>query len=216
MNAPVWLPAVLAALMLVIAAYSLWRIALARVLDAPVDLAHDAVTLLLAIATAGMLVRWMHVLSPGIWALLLGLAGAGTALRAARPNRDRGGKRTGPSSPRAAVAAAAGCAVAVYMLLAGVAPSTISGSTAGYYTMAGMPDMYKDTTITFPALGIVFALILLGYAIAVLDRLSPPPRPTEAGTGDSSVAVALAPRTLALCEVAIVVTMAYAILAKLV
>ena len=56
---------------------------------------------------------------------------------------------------RTRYALATGCAIAVDMLLAGVAPSTINGSTAGYYPMAGMTDMYKDATITYPVLGIV-------------------------------------------------------------
>jgi hypothetical protein len=200
LNAPAWLPVILAAVMLAVAAFSLWRIAMARVLgpsSANPDFAPDAVVLLLALATAGMLVRWMHLLNPGIWALLLCAAGVWLAFRSA-------------------VAAVAGCAIAVYMLLAGVAPSTINGSTAGSYTMAGMSDMYKDTTITFPALGIVLSVVLLGYAVTALDRLTPTRRPAESTPGATSAAQALAPRALVLCEVAIVVTMAYAILAKLV
>lgn len=68
--------------------------------------------------------------------------------------------------------------------------------------------MYKDTTITFPALGVVLAVVLavvlLGYAVAALDRLSPSREPVEAAAGGTAVAGALAPRTLALREVAIV------------
>ena len=202
MNAPAWLPVILAVVMLAVAAYSLWRIAMARVLGTPADFAHDTVVLLLALATAGMLVRWMHLLTPGIWALFLGIAGIYLALRATT--------RAGSTWTRATAATVTGCAIAVYMLLAGVAPSTISGSTAGSYTMAGMADMYKDTTITFPALGIVLSVGLLGYAVTALDRLSPSQRSADERT------LTLAPRAIALCEVAIVVTMAYAILAKLV
>jgi len=215
MNAPAWLPVILAAVMLAIAAYSLWRIAMARVLGTPTDFAHDTVVFLLSLATAGMLVRWMHLLNPGIWAVLLGAAGTYLAVRAAAPTRRPEDVRTGSGSTRTALAAVAGCAIAVYMLLAGVAPSTLNGSTAGYYTMAGMTDMYKDTTITFPALGIGVSVLLLGYAVAALDRLSPP-RDSARGQSGTSTAGILAPRALALCEVAIVVTMAYAILAKLV
>lgn len=216
MNAPAWLPAILAALMLVIAGYSLWRIAMSRVLEVPSDFGHDAVVFLLALATAGMLVRWMHVLRPGVWALLLGAAGAWFAARAVTGGpRPADGQALG--SRRLELAATVGCAIGVYMLLAGVAPSTINGSTAGYYTMAGMSDMYKDTTIAFPALGIVLAIVLLGYAVATLDRISPSHDPVEVASGDAPAAArVLAPRTLALCEVLIVLTMAYAIFAKLV
>lgn len=215
MNAPAWLPVILAALMLVIAGYTLWRIAMSRLLGVPSDLEHDVVVFLLSVATAGMLVRWMHVLRPGLWALLLAAAGAWFAVRAVRLGRGRAEARAG-GAMRLASAATAGCAIGVYMLLAGVAPSTISGSTAGYYTMAGMSDMYKDTTITFPAVGIVLAVLLLCYAVASLDRISPSQDRIEVTSGDVSVTRVLAPRTLALCEVVIVLTMAYAIFAKLV
>jgi hypothetical protein len=208
MNAPSWLPAILAALMLIIAAYTLWRLAMARALDLPSDPAHDAVVLLLSVATGGMLVSWMHVLRPGIWALLLGAAGIGFAVRAIQLTRPSApSTAAGPGSTRVALVATGGCAVAVYMLLAGVAPTTIQGSTAGYYTMAGMSDMYKDTTITFPALGVALCVVLAGYAVFALDRITAPTQ---------SPARTFAPRSVALCEIAIMVTMAYAILAKLV
>jgi hypothetical protein len=170
-----------------------------------VDYARDAVVFLLALAMSGMLVRWMHVLSPGIWALLIGAAGIGFAVRAALLGRRPEPGQSGGS----ALVAAGGCGVAVYMLLAGVAPSTMNGSTAGYYTMAGMPDMYKDTTIAFPALGVALAVVLVGYAVTALDGLS-----AKAARGPSDGA--LAARAIAGCEIAIVVTMAFAILAKLV
>jgi hypothetical protein len=189
MNAPAWLPPILAALMLAVAAFTIWRTAMSRVLatagdaettsDPTTDLSTAIVVALLALATAGMLVHWMTLLRPGIWAVLLAVAGAWLV-------------------SRRAYVTAAGCAIGVYMLLAGVAPSTISGSTAGYYTMAGMPDMYKDTTITYPALGVALSVVLVGYAVVAVDRLS----------------VKLNP--VLVCEVVIAVTMAYAILAKLV
>jgi hypothetical protein len=214
MNAPAWLPAILADVMLAIAAFSIWRIAMAGVLRAPTDLAHDAAILLLALATAGMLVRWMHLLSPGAWAVLLAATGVWLAAHAVQTHRRPEEVGAVPGSPRGSLAAAAVCAIGVYMLLAGIAPSTINGSTAGYYTMAGMAGMSKDNTITYPALGVAFAVVLLGFAVAALDRL--PRAPVETAPGDTGATRALAPRLFALSEVAIVVTMAYAILAKLV
>ncbi|HWG26295.1 hypothetical protein [Actinospica sp.] len=215
MNVPAWLPVILAVVMLAIAAFSLWRMAMARALGLPVDYARDAVVFLLALAVSGMLVRWMHVLSPGIWALLIGAAGIGFAVRAAllsrrpEPGQSGAGTGAGTGAVRVALVAAGGCGIAVYMLLAGVAPSTINGSTAGYYAMAGMSDMYKDTTIAFPALGVALAVVLVGYAVAALDGIT-----ASAARGPSEGA--LAARSIAVCEIAIVVTMAFAILAKLV
>lgn len=223
MNAPAWLPPILAVLMLFVTAYCLWRIAVARLLETSTDYAEDAAVALLALATAGMLVHWMHVLTPGIWAALLAVAAAATLFAGTRRPRGSG------HVPITVV----GCAIGIYMLLAGVAPSTISGSTAGYYTMAGMTDMYKDTTITFPAVGIVLAVVLAGYAVIALDGTSRPAGAAEqSGTADSAgiadiadiadhgdpsaARPALAPRSVAVCQVALAVVMAYAILAKLV
>lgn len=209
MNAPAWLPPILAVAMLFVTAYCLWRIAVARLLGTSTDYANDAAVALLALATAGMLVHWMHVLTPGTWAALLAVAAATTlAVNALRT-------RTRPAGH--VLTTAAGCAIGVYMLLAGVAPSTISGSTAGYYTMAGMTDMYKDTTIAFPAVGIIFAVVLAGYAVIGLDGTSRPAGTAGRPVTDSSAArPALAPRSVVVCQVALAVVMAYAILAKLV
>ena len=231
MNAPAWLPPILAVVMLVVTAYCLWRIAVAHLLETSTDYANDAAIALLALATAGMLVHWMHVLTPGIWAALLAVAAVAIlAVSTLRPRRVENAQasaqrqaaqqqaQTGPTSrPGHVLTTAVGCAIGIYMLLAGVAPSTISGSTAGYYTMAGMTDMYKDTTITFPAVGIVFAVVLAGYAVTALDGTSRSVRVAEPSGADSSaVRPALAPRSITVCQVALAVVMAYAILAKLV
>jgi hypothetical protein len=231
-NAPAWLPPILAVVMLLVTAYCLWRIAVARLLEAGTDYANDAAVALLALATAGMLVHWMHVLTPGIWAALLAVAALATlVVSTPRPRRAESAQasakqqthaqtqaQTGPTSrPGHVLTTAAGCGIGIYMLLAGVAPSTISGSTAGYYTMAGMTDMYKDTTITFPAVGIVFAVVLAGYAVIALDGTSRSASTAEPSGADSTAArPALAPRSITVCQVALAVVMAYAILAKLV
>lgn len=234
MNAPTWLPAILAVVMLAISGYCVWRLAIARFLGMDTDYLHDAVLALLGLALAGMLVHWMRLFHPGTWAVVLAAAGivaliqaAAHIRRAERPQQNRAVVRT-------AVVGAGGCAVAVYMLLAGVAPSAIKGSTAGQYTMAGMPGMYVDTTITYPALGLVFVVVLAGYAVTAVDRSSAPavaaadridqPRPVPAPRAPAMRATVpqtpaprmLAPRSVVVCQVAIAVTMAYAILAKLV
>jgi len=239
-NAPAWLPDILAAVMIAIAAFHLWRLSVTRTFAARSDYELDVLLILLALATAGMLEHWIHLLTPGAWATILAVAGAWFVLRAvtrsraagvdgaagtnaaAGANAGAGVDRAAGPSVRSSVAAAVGCAVAVYMLLAGVAPSTLSGSTAGQYTMAGMPGMTVDSTITWPTLGIAFSVLLAVYAVAALDQIS---RPDSASSGlvtDSGpvrqrgAAAVLAPRTAALCRIALAVTMAYAILAKLV
>lgn len=218
MNAPAWLPDILAAIMIAIAAFHLWRLSVARTFAARTDYELDVLLILLALANAGMLEHWIHLLTPGAWATILAVAGAWFVVRAVMRSRAAGAgagagaqAEAGPSvrsSVRSSAAAAAGCAVAVYMLLAGVAPSTLSGSTAGQYTMAGMPGMTVDSTVAWPTLGIAFSVLLAVYAVAGLDQIS---RTDSVGSG-----AVLAPRTAALCRIALAVTMAYAILAKLV
>ena len=221
MNAPSWLPPILAAVMLVIAGYNIWRLAVSRIYGTRTDYQLDIAQLLLSVATAGMLVKWMNLATPGFWALILAIAGLWLLLRAT-PQLQATSSQLGGTTrlSRASWVTAGGCAVAVYMLLAGVAPSTIQGSTAGEYTMAGMTDMYKDSTITYPTLGILLAVVLVVFAVAALDHVSRHDGPSgssaqSAGSGDA-IGWLLAPRTSVLCGVALAVTMAYAILAKLV
>ena len=230
MNAPAWLPDILAAAMIAIAAFHLWRLSVTRTFAARSDYELDVLLILLALATAGMLEHWIHLLTPGAWATILAVAGAWFVLRAVTRSRAAGTDGAAGPSVRNSVAAAAGCAVAVYMLLAGVAPSTLSGSTAGQYTMAGMPGMTVDSTITWPTLGIAFSVLLAVYAVAALDQISRPDSAASDLVSDSALvadsvsdsvrqrgaAAVLAPRTAALCRIALAVTMAYAILAKLV
>lgn len=221
MNAPAWLPDILAAIMIAIAAFHLWRLSVARTFAARPDYEFDVLLILLALSTAGMLEHWIRLLTPGAWATILAVAGAWFVLRAVTRTRAAGagagaGVTAGPSV-RSSAAAAAGCAVAVYMLLAGVAPSTLSASTAGQYTMAGMPGMTVDTTVAWPTLGIAFAVLLAVYAVAALDQISRTDSPESVGSlGSATPAAVLAPRAAALCRIALAVTMAYAILAKLV
>jgi hypothetical protein len=220
MNAPAWLPPILAVMMLAVTAYCLWRIAVARILETRTDYVADAALALLALANAGMLVHWMHALTPGIWATLLAVAALAiltdSALRSRRSEGAQSAQAEATVRPRGTLVTVGGCAIGIYMLLAGVAPSTINGSTAGYYTMAGMTDMYRDTTITYPALGIAFAALLAGYAVKALDTTSRPLTAAEEPAGTPAAHPTLAPRSIAVCQATLAIVMAYAILAKLV
>lgn len=114
-------------------------------------------------------------------------------------------------APRRARAAAHACgsAVLVYAFLAGVAPSTMKGSTAGSYVMAGMPGMIVDATVAFPALGLVCVAALTFYCVSVVAGLEPaePDARPEPRAG-------FAPRSVEACRV--LIALAYAILSKLV
>ena len=224
MNAPSFLTAILSTLMILIAGYGAWRLAIARAWGRTTDVETDALHLAAGIAAAGLLASWAHTLPTGVWAALFAAAGLYFAARAVTVRGDRD-LRSGPLG-RAVV-----CAVLVYCFLAGVGPSTLNGSTAGQYTMAGMPGMILDKTISFPALGLLTVAGLAFYAVAELSRMSPETEPgsatatagaTEAGGAPAGVRVAaatgdfLAPRSVQVCRVALLVVLAYAILSKVV
>ncbi|HEY3869720.1 MAG TPA: DUF5134 domain-containing protein [Actinocrinis sp.] len=211
MNAPPWLPDILAVVMLAVAAFSLWRAAVARSWGRAGDYDADALHALIALALAGMLVRWLETLPRGVWTALFAAAALWFAGRLAwSVRRGLGRAQRG----RYAAGAAAGAAM-VYMLLAGVAPSTLDGSTAGQYTMAGMDGMVKDTTLDYPSLGLLLAAAMAVYAVAVLNRVGLAPAGDGAAAGGPGLPL-LAPRAADCCRVVLAVTMAYAILTKIV
>jgi hypothetical protein len=216
-NAPSFLPVVISVLMLLVAVYAAWRLAFARLLERATDVETDLLHLAVGLAGAGMVAHWAQTLPHVAWTAVFA---AGTGYFAVRLARARGEARRAP-------AVHAGlCAVVLYMLTAGVGPSTIHGSTAGMYTMAGMPGMSKDPTITFPGIGLVAVAALAFYAVTVLSRISPPepgtpriPAPAKAAAPapvPDRVGALLAPRSVALCRVALALVLAYAILSKLV
>jgi hypothetical protein len=210
-NAPGWLPDVLAVVMLAVAGFSLWRLAVARLWARVTDYGADAMHALMAVAVAGMLVQWLETLPRAVWTGLFAASAlwfAGRLAWSARPGQDRS------ALGRHAAYAAAG-AVMVYMFVAGVAPSALAGSAAGQYAMAGVPGVIKDSSLGYPSLGLLLAVVMAVYALAVLNQVSIAPAGGGTGTGGRGLPV-LAPRAVDCCRVALAVTMAYAILVKIV
>lgn len=206
MNAPGWLTALVSMLMILVAAYSAWRLAISRLWNRGTDYESDILHFALGIAAAGMVASWARTLPRPVWTGLFIAGAVYFAVRAYRRWDDRGlrGKLLAQTSC---------CAIVVYMFLAGVAPSTIHGSSAGMYTMAGMPGMIVDQTITFPSIGLVFVVGLCFYAVAVLNGIKPLRETGETGAGASPI---LAPRSVDVCRIVIVLVLIYAILTKLV
>jgi hypothetical protein len=200
-NAPTFLPTAISALLILVAGYAAWRLLAGPALELRTDRETDVLLLLAGVAGAGLISSWAHTLPRTAWSILFALLACYLALRAATV-RDQ--------PPRRArfVAHAAGSLVLLYMFLAGVAPSTLHGSTAGEYVMAGMPGMYMDTTITYPAVGLVCVAAIAFYAATGLSRLS---------TADAASAPSVAaPRSVEVCRIVIALALAYAILSKLV
>ena len=221
MNAPNWLTALVSTLMIFVAGYSAWRLAISKAWSRATDYESDILHLAVGVAAAGLIAKWAHTMPRPVWTVLFIAGGVYFAVRTYRNWSDR--------VQRAKLLAhTACCAILVYMFLAGVAPSTLSGSTAGQYTMAGMPGMILDSTITYPAIGLIFAVGLCFYAVVVLNQIKPLNEDAEAvapsvaggSRGDSGSGsdrgLMLAPRSVDACRIVIVLVLAYAILTKLV
>lgn len=203
MNAPPLLNAALSILLVVVAAFALWRIAMSRAPGVRGDIENDLLVLAAAVAIAGLLENWARTLPRSAWSIVFAAAAVYFAVRALVV-------RASPRARGRMLSHTGGCLVLLYAFTAGVAPSTLKGSTAGQYTMAGMPGMYVDQTITYPALGLLCVLALVLHATTSVARLSP-----EAAAVSPSVRL-LAPRSSEACRIVVTLTLAYAILGKLV
>jgi hypothetical protein len=163
MAAPGWIPGVLAALMLAVAAVSAARLAAAPRRQrggviAGIDVAH----LLMAIAMAGMLAAGLAAVPDAAWQAVFGLLTAWLAFQVCRDAAANGIRALagGHCAPHLVHAAAM-----LYMFAALTAPAA-GGPGAG---RMGGPAM---RTLQYPALAFVFALILAGYSVWDLDQLS--------------------------------------------
>jgi uncharacterized protein DUF5134 len=158
---PAWILDTFAALMLAVAAVSAARLAAAR-LGRAVLADTDAAHLLMAIAMAGMLAPGLAPLPGTAWDVVFGLQTGWFGFRVARDVRATGvgALAGGHRAPHLAHSAAM-----LYMFMAVAAPAA-GGPGPG--SMGG-PAM---RTLGYPTLAFVFALILAGYSIWDLDRLS--------------------------------------------
>jgi hypothetical protein len=178
---PAWILDVLAAVMLVVAAVSAARLVAARpwrpgsvVIDT--DVAH----LLMAIAMAGMLTASLRTLPATAWEVIFGLMTAWFAVRVVLDARANGVRALagGHCAPHLVHSGSM-----LYMFLA----LTTTAMGAGMSGMAGMPaGSGLMMTLSYPAIAFSFALILAGYSVWDLDRLSS--RRGSLGTGRVSLA----------------------------
>jgi hypothetical protein len=222
-NAPTWLTTLVATLMVLVATYSVWRLAVARLWERATDYESDILNLAIGVAGAGLVASWAHTLPRPVWTAVFAVGGVYFAARTCLARSDR-------TVRGRLLAHTACCAIVVYMFLAGVAPTTINGSTAGQFTMAGEPGMILDQTITFPAIGLIFVVGLCFYAVTVVNRIEPLRVESAAaaeledldegfgsmdGTG-GGIGLMLAPRSVEVCRIVIALVLTYAILTKLV
>jgi len=162
--APAWVLDILAAVMLIVAAVSAARLAVARPWQGgwgsgDTDVAH----LLMAIAMAGMLVAGLRTQPDGGWEVLFGVLTWWFGYRVIADARGSGlralsGGRCAPHWIHSAAM--------LYMFAA------LTGPGAG--GRPGLSGMARSATpvLRYPALAFVLALILIGYSIWDLDQLS--------------------------------------------
>ena len=162
---PAWILDIFAAIMLVVAAISAARLLGARpwqrgAVITDTDISH----LLMGIAMAGMLAPSLTTLPNDAWAVVFGVLAVWFGYRVARDYQASGSRAlaVGHCAPHLVHSAAM-----LYMFLAITAPAASGG--AGMGAMGGMSGM---STLSVPTLGLVFALILIGYTIWDLDQLS--------------------------------------------
>jgi Domain of unknown function (DUF5134) len=166
MITPSWILDILAAVMLLVAAVSASRLAVARPWagltgDADIDIAH----LLMGIAMAGTLAASLATLSNGVWSVIFAVLTAWFAWRVYHESRG-GGARVlvdGHHAPHLVHSAAM-----LYMFVALTTPVAAHG--------AGMSGMSASgtamETLSVPVVAFLFALLLAGYAVMDLDWLS--------------------------------------------
>jgi hypothetical protein len=161
---PSWLLDLVAAIMLVVAAVSAARLAVARpwrpdsvVIDA--DIAH----LLMAIAMAGMLAPSLRTFPSAVWEGIFGLLIVVFGFRVVRDARANGVRALagGHCAPHLVHSASM-----LYMFLA-IGPAAAMAGMARMTGMSGSMQMLK-----YPTLAFAFTLILIGYTIWDLDQLS--------------------------------------------
>jgi hypothetical protein len=167
MMTPAWILDIFAVLTLVVSAVSAARLVAARpwrrgAVVTDTDVSH----LLMGIAMAGMLVSSLTTLSSGAWEVIFGLLTVWFGYRVVRDARANGVRALagGHCAPHLAHSAAM-----LYMFLGLAAPAAGGGSG-----MAGMGGSSGSAmrALEYPTLAFVFALILAGYTVWDLDRLS--------------------------------------------
>ena len=207
---PAWILDIFAAIMLVVAAVSAARLVAARpwqpgAIITDTDISH----LLMGIAMAGMLASSLTTLPNGAWAVVFGVLTAWFGYRVVRDYRASGARAlaVGHCAPHLVHSAAM-----VYMFAAQAAPAAGGGMAGMGGTSGGM------STLSYPTLAFLFALILVGYTIWDLDQLSGLRRglaPAVAGVGRSwgvATVTLNSPGTVVGCRIAMGVTMALTLL----
>lgn len=226
MSGPGWLAGCFVTLMIAVAVYCASRLAASRLAASRLgasrlagsrlrgkstDVAADGLHVMMGVAMAGMLEPRLAPVPGTIWCAVFAAAAVWFAWQASPAGRRAGRARCTHPAPHAIE-----CAAMVYMLAPiGSWPSARSHGTV-------MPGMIAAGTAGNPALTVVLALFMLGYALHATDQLATLSRTSQAAAGLAVAApaaamprVALAPRLAAGYKIAMAVTMGYMLVTML-
>lgn len=190
-----WLVHTITAAMLVIAGYCAARLVAAWRWHRVTEPAVDAVHIMMGVGMAGMIVPGLDPLPGRSWVVVFGLAAVWFGARAVRDLRRHDVAAAGHCVPHLL-----GCAAMLYMYVAMPSMEAMPGMASG-------PDA--------PAVGVLLALALLGYAWHTATRLAGIAEPIAVSAGAGLAAELLAPRLTASCELLMGLAMAYALIAIL-
>jgi hypothetical protein len=214
-SGPAWLAAGFAVLMIIIAACRACRPAISRLRGKSTELGADGLHVLMGVAMAGMLQPRL-ALAPGpVWSAVFAAGAAWFAWQATPAGRRAGwarrarGTHPGPHAIE--------CAAMVYMLV------PVGSWPPGRGAQMPMEGMTSGTAAGNPALTLILALVMLGYALWAADRLASRSLTREAAFAASSAGTlttayhppALAPRLTACYTIAMASTMGYMLLTML-
>ena len=215
MSGPAWLAAGFAVLMVMIAVCRACRPAISRLRGKRTELGTDGLHVLMGIAMAGMLQPRL-ALAPGpVWSGVFAVGAAWFAWQATRAARRAGrGRRARGAHPGPH---AIECAAMVYMLV------PVGSWSSGRGERMPMGDMSPSATAGNPALTLILALFMLGYALWAADQLTSRAWTRDAAFAASSAGMltpayhppAVAPRLATCYTIAMASTMGYMLLTML-
>jgi len=166
MPGPPWLTGTLAAVVILIAAYSAGRLVFSRLPGRVTEYDADALHAVMGAAMAGMLMPQLNVLPRGAWTAVFALAAAWFGWHAVR---GRGRGASGAGRCRYPVPHLIECAAMLYMLLPTAGQRPAQGGPRLVMPGMGSP---AASAASFPALAVILALFMAGYIVWTTDRLT--------------------------------------------
>jgi hypothetical protein len=164
MTTPGWLAGILAAVVLVVAAFSATRLIAARGRRRRGEIDADGMHVVMGVAMAGMFAPGLATLPDAAWGAVFGI---GAAWFAGRAWRDRGGRE--PLARRWCaypVPHLIDCAAMVWVLWAVPVLAARPASAGGMGAIGGAAAAAR-----WPVLGLALAAGVCGYVVWLLDRL---------------------------------------------